>query len=162
MQIEKGISPVVKRLLKLLLPLVLVPVVAVVGAGTPASAAFCNQLGHSYTIYNGVAYESGWEGGHQNGIQTLVLPAGTRFQVGAAGTYPGNWVEFGLYADEVVPPWGFPVENLARIKAGGNCVANQQWVDPFPRFGTYQVTARYFSWVSNRVILETSVYVIFI
>jgi hypothetical protein len=149
------------RRLALLLALVLTPLV-MVSTAAPAAAANCATPGHAYVIYNGV-YFSGYEGNYQFGIQYLVLPRGTAFQVGANGLLPGSFAEFDLYLSDTVPPEGLAVQRLNRLQVGGNCVVNQKWVYPSPQFeGIYQVRVNYRAGRTGAWISETEAFIIFI
>jgi hypothetical protein len=153
-----------RRLLAALLSFVLVPLVAVVTASSPALAVNCATPGHTYVISGGTTYQSGFEGNYQNGVQRLVLPAATPFQVGANGIKPDTHIEFELVLGETTSPfWQIPRDKLARPKASGNCVANQTWVFPStnPPVGTYSVRAMYAAGNSGAVINETIVFVTF-
>ena len=154
-----------RRLLRPLLACALLPLVAVVGTASPAVAASCATAGHAYVIQGGGVYMSGYEGNYQNGVQYLVLTAGTPFQVGANGVKPDNFVTFELvYGETTSPFWQPASQKLIRLQAGGNCVFNQKWVTPNvnPSEGTYSVRVSYVGGNSGTVINETIVYIIFI
>lgn len=145
----------------LLIWLVLMPL-AVVSTATPASAANCATAGHSYVIDSSGFYQSGFEGDYRFGIQYLVLPAGTAFQVGGNGMLPDSFAEFNLYPGDTVPPW-VRVQQLTRPKVGGNCVVNQRWVFPSAQLlGTHQVRVDYRAGRTGTPISETIVFIIFI
>lgn len=151
-----------RRLFALLMPLVLAPLVAV-GAAPSAAAAHCNQLAHAYAIHDNVPYFSGYEGNYQLGIQYLVLPRGTAFQVGAAGLLPDSYADFDLYPGDAVPPGWIVSQHLNYLRVGDNCVVNQKWVYPSAEFiGTFQVRVHYRTGRLGTPISETEVFIIFI
>src|SRR4029453_4805819 len=120
---RKGNRTMFRRLLRPLLACALLPLFAVVGTASPAVAASCATAGHAYVIQGGGVYMSGYEGNYQNGVQYLVLTAGTPFQVGANGVKPDNFVTFELvYGETTYPFWQPASQKLIRLQAGGTCV----------------------------------------
>ncbi|GAB3536828.1 hypothetical protein [Phytohabitans suffuscus] len=122
-------------------------------------------------IYNGGFYSSGYEGNNQNGIQYIVLPAGTPFQVGGNGIRHNDIVadfSVSLYHTDLpineLPGRGLWAQDLFHAKAAENCVVNQRWVfpNPNPPTGTYQINADYIAGNSGVHVRETIAYLIFV
>jgi hypothetical protein len=156
--------PRLARLLAAMLPLVFA-----VSTVTPAAAIIappprpvCATAGHAYAIHNGSVYQSGYEGNYQNGVQYLVLPSGTPFEVGGNGLKPDSFLQVDLYPGDTVPANGIP-QHLTRPKVGGNCVVNQEWIYPSTAYtGTWSLVVEYTGGLSGANVRETVVFVVFI